>query len=149
MAESPSLIINGKDARKEWGIVTTSNTLGALLAPPSMKSMPTFEVRLEHGVRYDTSSPRMDARQLNLELQLTAPDVATFYARLSSFVRTLVNNPKFELYTDDRPDVVYNLIYQSCQTFTQFCRGIATLSLKCVEPDPSQRAPISTTSSDT
>lgn len=137
--ERIDLYINGINARKEWGLLTTPNTLSALLAPPSMKTRPTFTSRLEPGTRTDTENPQVAARDLNLEVQLTARTPQQFYERLQSFTRFLTEATEIALRLSDRPDVCYNLIYSSCGTFTQFCRGIATLSLKMNEPDPTDR----------
>ena len=132
------LTINGKDARSEWGVVTTGNTLSALLAPAPMKENPAFTSRLEDGSRIDTSDPRVAQRELNLEIQMTAATPGQFYSRHESFCRELEKGA-FTLSTTDRPEVVYHLIYNSCSQYTQFCRGIATLALKCTEPNPKDR----------
>lgn len=134
------LIINGQDARKEWGVLTTQNTLSALLAPPPMKENPSFNSRLEHGSRIDTSDPKVASRDLNLEIQMTARSPEEFYSLHASFCAELAKGA-FTLSTADRPGTVYRLIYTSCTAYTQFCRGIATLSLKCSEPNPMNRNP--------
>lgn len=132
------LTINGKDAKEKWGVVTTPNTLSALLAPPPMKENPSFNSRLEDGSRIDTSNPKVAQRELNLEIKMTANTPAQFYARHAAFCEELQKGA-FTLCTTDRPNVVYHLVYTSCPQYTQFCRGIATLSLKCTEPNPKNR----------
>lgn len=132
------LIINGKDAKSEWGVLTTQNTLSALLAPFSMKERPIFNSRLEHGSRIDNSDPKVAQRELNLEIQMTARSPEQFYARHAAFCEELEKGA-FDLCTTDRPDVVYHMLYNSCPQYTQFCRGIATLNLKCTEPNPKDR----------
>ncbi len=134
------LIINGKDARQEWGVLTTQNTLSALLAPPAMKERPSFCSRLEHGSRIDNSDPKMAQRDLSLEIQMTARSAEEFYVRHAAFCSELMKG-RLDLSTTERPDVVYHLIYDSCTQYTQFCRGIATLALKCTEPNPEDRKP--------
>ena len=133
-----NLIINGKDARKTWGVVTTQNTLSALLAPAPLKERPSFSSRLEHGSRIDNSDPKVAQRDLNLEIQMTAQSPEQFYGRHAAFSEELEKG-EFILSTTDRPDVVYHLLYDSCPQYTQFCRGIATLALKCTEPNPKDR----------
>ena len=132
------LIINGKDAKEEWGVLTTQNTLNALLAPNTMKDRPTFISRLEHGSRIDNSNPKVAQRDLNLEIQMTAASVEEFYLRHDAFCSELEKGV-FDLSTTDRPDIVYHLDYNSCPQYTQFCRGIATLALKCTESNPKDR----------
>lgn len=136
----PNLIINGKDARETWGVVTTRNTLNTLLNPAPMKENPTFTSRLEHGSRIDTSNPKVAQRDLNLEIQMTASSPEEFYSRHAAFCEELEKGC-FDLYTEDRPDTIYHFIYNSCNAYTQFCRGIATLSLKVTEPNPKDREP--------
>lgn len=133
-----NLIINGKDARGEWGVVTTGNTLSALLAPAPLKDRVSFTSRLEHGSRIDNSNPMVAQRELNLEIQMTAKSPEEFYSRHASFCLELEKG-EFTLCTTDRPQVVYHLLYNSCSQYTQFCRGIATLALKCTEPNPKDR----------
>ena len=132
------LIINGKDAKKTWGVLTTPNTLSSLLAPCAMKERPTFTSRLEHGSRIDNSEPKVAQRELNLEIQMTARSPEQFYERHATFCEELETG-EFDLSTTDRPEVVYHLLYNSCNQYTQFCRGIATLSLKVTEPNPKDR----------
>ena len=134
------LIINGKDARKTWGVVTTPNTLSALLAPAPMKERPSFTSRLEHGSRIDNTDPKTAERSLNLEIQMTARTAEQFYERHAAFCGELEKGA-FDLSTTDRPETVYHLLYDSCPQYTQFCRGIATLALKCTEPNPKDRKP--------
>lgn len=134
------LIINGKNAKREWGVLPTPNTLSALLAPSPMKERPTFNSRLEHGTRIDNSEPKVAQRELSLEIQMTAQSPEQFYARHATFCSELEKG-EFDLCTTDRPNTVYHLLYDSCPQYTQFCRGIATLALKCTEPNPKNRKP--------
>lgn len=137
---TPDLIINGKDARSTWGVVTTPNTLNALLNPCTMKDYPVFDSRLEHGSRIDTSNPKVAQRDLNMEIQMTAASPEEFYSRHAAFCEELEKGA-FDLYTTDRPGVIYHFKYNSCNQYSQFCRGIATLSLKVTEPNPKDREP--------
>lgn len=135
---SPTIHINGKNARTEWGVLTTGNTLSALLAPAALKDKVTNTSRLEHGSRIDTSNPKVAQRELNLEIQMIADTEEQFYARHESFCAELQKGA-IDLYLSDRPTVIYHLVYNSCSQYTQFRRGIATLSLKLTEPNPKDR----------
>lgn len=132
------LVINGKNAKNEWGVLTTGNTLSALLTPCSMKDRPSFNSRLEHGTRIDNSDPKVSQRSLNLEIQMIAHSPEQFYARYDAFCSELEKG-NIDLSTTDSPDVVYHFLYDSCTQYSQFCRGIATLSLKVTEPNPKDR----------
>lgn len=136
--DNPTIKINGMNARKHWGVLTTTNTLSALLAPPAMKENISNTSRLEHGTRVDTSNPKVAQRELNLEIQMIADTEAQFYARHESLCAELQKGA-IDMCLSDRPDVVYHFIYNSCSQYTQFRRGIATLSLKLTEPNPKDR----------
>lgn len=132
------LYINGKNARTEWGVLTTGNTLSSLLAPCSLKERISNESKLEHGKRIDNSNPKVAARDLNLEIQMIADNETQFYARHESFCNELEKGI-VDMYLSDRPTTIYHLLYNSCPQYTQFRRGIATLSLKVTEPNPKDR----------
>jgi len=138
MSSSPTIYINGKNAKTEWGILTTGNTLSSLLAPVSMKERVSNESRLEHGRRTDNSNPKVAARELNLEIQMIADNEAQFYARHEAFC-TELEKGRIDMYLSDRPTVVYHFDYNSCPQYTQFRRGMATLSLKVTETNPKDR----------
>lgn len=135
---TPTIYINGKNAKTEWGVLTTGNTLSALLAPVPLKERITNESRLEHGKRTDNSNPKMASRELNLEIQMTADTEAQFYARHAALCTELAKGT-IDLYLSDRPTVIYHLEYNSCPQYTQFRRSMATLSLKVTEPNPNDR----------
>lgn len=136
--DSPTIFINGKNAKTEWGVVTTTNTLSALLTPCSLKERVVNESRLEHGKRTDNSNPKVAARELNLEIQMIADNESQFYARHEAFC-TELEKGRVDMYLSDRPTVVYHFDYNSCPQYTQFRRGIATLALKVTETNPKDR----------
>ncbi len=136
--DSPTIFINGKNAKTEWGVVTTTNTLSALIAPYSLKERITNESRLEHGKRTDNSNPKVASRELNLEIQMIADNESQFYARHEAFC-TELEKGRVDMYLSDRPTVIYHFDYNSCPQYTQFRRGIATLALKVTETNPKDR----------
>lgn len=138
MSSSPTIYINGKNAKTEWGILTTGNTLSSLLAPVSLKERVSNESRLEHGRRTDNSNPKVAARELNLEIQMIADNEAQFYARHEAFCAELEKG-RIDMYLSDRPTVVYHFDYTSCTQYTQFRRSMATFSLKVTETNPKDR----------
>lgn len=135
------IVINGANetAREKWGVITTSQTLSALLQPAPVKAYVSNSSRLEDGKRYVVANPKVDSRDITLEIQLTAATPEEFYSRLESFVAE-ISKGMFTLSITDRPDVKYHMLYNSCTQFTQFCRGLATLSLKLTEPNPTNRS---------
>lgn len=132
------LYINGKDAYITWGVSMDDTALSELMTPVANKTFIESESRLEHGKRVVVANPRMDARNLTFQINLTASDEKLFFERYSSFCEELATGV-LEIETKYQPDVVYKTIYQSCSQFSQFMRGIGKFVLKLYEPNPNDR----------
>lgn len=132
------LYINGKDAYITWGISMDDTALSALMTPAPNKELIENKSRLEHGKRVITSNPKKDERNLTLQINLTAPDKDTFFARYYSFCKEL-DSGTLEIKTKYQPEVIYRTVYLSCQQFSQFMQGIGKFVLKLNEPNPSDR----------
>ena len=125
--------INDKDAYTTWGISMDTSSLSALMTPPPMKEFIENKSRLENGKRVITSDSKIDERNITLTFNLTAKSV-----RYNSFCEELATGV-LHIRSKYQPNVVYKTIYLSCNQFTQFMRGIASFSLKLVEPNPADR----------
>ena len=132
------LFINGKDAYITWGITMDETSLSDLMTPAPNKALIENKSRLEDGKRVITSSPKKDERNLTLQINITAPDKDTFFARYDSFCDEL-DKGILEIKTKYQPNVVYRTIYISCSQFSQFMRGIGKFVLKLNEPNPKNR----------
>ena len=132
------LFINNKDAYVTWGISMDGTSLSALMTPPPMKEFIENSSRLEHGKHVITSNPKLDERNITLQINLTAKDKDTFFSRYLSFCEEL-SNGILNIRTKYQPTTVYKMIYLSCNQFSQFMQGIAKFSLKLCEPNPNDR----------
>ncbi|MDO4691902.1 MAG: hypothetical protein Q4A64_03405 [Porphyromonadaceae bacterium] len=140
------LYINGKDAYTTWGITMGQEALSALMTPAPLKRLVENKSRAEDGkqvlgISNDTSGlyrPRVDERQLNLTINLTAPNEAEFMRRYASFCEELKKG-KLDIRTSYQSGVVYHTIYEGCQQFSQFLRGIALFGLRLTEYNPNNR----------
>lgn len=132
------LYINGSDAYITWGISMDNTALSDLMTPPSNKTFIENESRLEHGKCVIAADPKLDSRNLTLQINLTASDEEQFFERYNSFCEVLAAG-KLEIETKYQPGVVYKTIYQSCSQFSQFMRGIGKFTLKLSEPNPNDR----------
>lgn len=132
------LYINGKDAYQTWGISMDDTSLSELMTPPANKAFIENESRLQHGKRVVTANPKLDQRNLTLQINLTATTETQFFARYSGFCRELATGV-LHIKTKYQPGVVYKTIYLSCSQFSQFMRGIGKFSLKLCEPNPADR----------
>lgn len=132
------LYINGRDAYIVWGITLDNTALSELMTPPSIKTLIENESRLEHGKRIVPANPKIDSRNLTLQINLTASDEKQFFERYNSFCEELATGV-LEIETKYQPGVVYKTIYQSCSQFSQFMRGMGKFTLKLNEPNPKDR----------
>lgn len=135
------LYINGKDAYTTWGISMDDTALSELMTPSANKALIENESRMEHGKRVVVAKPKIDSRNLTLQINLTAPNEGLFFERYNSFCQELATGV-LEIETKYQPDVVYKTIYQSCSQFSQFMRGIGKFVLKLYEPNPNDRTAI-------
>ena len=132
------LFINGEDAYLQWGISMDDTSLSELMTPPANKAFIENESRLQHGKRVVVANPKLDQRNLTLQINLTAPTEEQFFVRYSNFCKELATGV-LHLKTKYQPGVVYKTIYLSCGQFSQFMRGIGKFSLKLNEPNPNDR----------
>lgn len=132
------LFINGKDAYITWGICMDDSTLSALMTPSPNKQLIENKSRLEHGMRVIPANPRIDERNLTLQINLVAPTSDVFFTRYNSFCNELATGV-LSIETKYQPGVVYKTTYQSCSQFSQFMQGIGKFTLKLTEYNPNDR----------
>ena len=116
-----------------------STSLSALMTPAPMKEFVENSSRLEHGKRVITSDPKVDERNITLEIHLTARDKDSFFSKYLSFCDEL-STGVLNIRTKYQPNVVYKTVYLSCSQFSQFMQGIAKFSLRLCEPNPKDRS---------
>lgn len=126
------------DAFVEFGMSMDSTALSALMTPAANKEYVTNSSRLEHGTQLVMANPKKEARTVNVSFNLTAPNEEIFFIRYQKLC-DLLDGGAFWLRTKYQPDVAYKVVYESCQQFTQFMRGIAKFSLRVTEPNPTDR----------
>lgn len=132
------LFINGKDAYTTYGVSLTDGGLSALMTPPPMKELIESTYRKKHGKVVIPKDVKMDSRDINLEMHLTAPDKTTFFSRYSAFCSELAKGV-LTINTKYMSGVYFRVIYLSCTQFTEFVQEMAKFTLKLNEPDPSNR----------
>lgn len=132
------LFINGQDAYLMWGISMDTSSLSTLMTPAGNKPLIENKSRLEHGKRVIVSNAKVEERNLNLTINLTARNESEFFSRYNLFCKELEKGT-LNIKTKYQEDVLYKTIYISCQQFTQFVRKIAHFSLRLNEPNPNDR----------
>ena len=126
------------DAFNTYGVSLSSGSINALLTPASQKEVPTNKSRLIDGDIALPIAPKVDAREIALEMHITAHNESVFWLRYNSFMN-LLENRDIELYVSKRPDDIFKLEYTSCTQFAQYMYGIAKYSLKFKEHNPKDR----------
>ena len=138
---TPTLIINGRDALAEWGIVPLSNLIGELLAPPPAKDPVKNTSRLEHGSRFLLPGGRtiLASRDLTLDLRIRAASESDFLAKYNSLIRELESG-WLSISTDRLPGLVFKCVYLSCSQYSQYNGNVAKFILRLNEPNPANRS---------
>lgn len=130
------LFINGQDAYTTWGISMDDTSLSSLMTPPPMKEFIENKSRTEHGKRVVLDNPKIDERNITLQINLTAKNKEDFFSRYNRFCTELAKGV-LEIKTKYQPNVLYRTIYVSCSQFSQFVQGIGKFVLRLVEYNPS------------
>ena len=73
------LIINGENADEKWGISLGESSLSELMTPPANKAFIENESRLQHGKQILVANPKVEARNLTLQLNLPAATKSAFF----------------------------------------------------------------------
>ena len=133
------LIINGKDAYKEYGIFMDETALSTLMTPAPNKEFISNKYRSKDGKSVIKHNPRLDERDITLSFNMTAKDSNTFMTNYAQFCEEVLAKGELVIHTRFQPNVWYRCIYLSCTQFSQFIREMAKFSLKLNEPDPSDR----------
>lgn len=146
------LTINKKDAYEEWGISMDSSALSTLMTPAPIKSLIENDSRLEHGKEMITSitkknsngdsvevnTIKVDSRDITLTFNIRSKDETGFLEQYAKFCKVLENG-KLDIETSFQKGVIYHMIYQSCQQFSEFRLGLGKFVLKLTEPNPKNR----------
>lgn len=136
-----TVTINGKDAKKTWGIVFDSSSVSSLMTPAAMKDYIENSSRSEHGKRLITNSTlaKVDSRSVTLTFSMYANAEDAFFTKYAAFCNEIQKTGEIKIVLSVQPTVAYKLLYKSCTQFTQYNNRLAKFSLKCEEPNPKDR----------
>lgn len=108
------LIINGENADEKWGISLGESSLSELMTPPANKAFIENESRLQHGKQILVANPKVEARNLTLQLNLTAATKSAFFDKYNLFCKEVLATGVLNIETGYQEEVVYKTIYVSC-----------------------------------
>ncbi len=136
-----SLIINGKDALAEWGIVPLSNLIGELFGSSSGKRSCKNTSRLEHGSRflsYPGGRTILASRDLTLDLRIRPLPNPIFgkvqFRDTRTGIGLAINIHR------QAPGLVFKCVYLSCSQYSQYNGNVAKFILRLNEPNPANRS---------
>ena len=134
---TPELTINGADALREWGVRLTGESLQNLMKPLDVKDRVSSTSRLEDGDRYIVETPRIKAREVQVEFSVEGRTREEFIARFDKFCNTLQEGV-VTLATRYQQNVRYRLLFTSCTSFYTR-RTLCKIAVKFIEPNPRNR----------
>ena len=134
---TPELTINGADALREWGVRLTGGSLQDLMKPLDIKDRVSSTSRLEDGDRYIVETPRIKAREVQVEFSVEGRTREEFIARFDKFCNTLQEGV-VTLSTRYQQNVRYRLLFTSCTSFYTR-RTLCKIAVKFIEPNPRNR----------
>ena len=134
---TPELTINGADALREWGARLTGESLQNLMKPLEVKDRVSSTSRLEDGDRYIVETPRIKAREVQVEFSVEGRTREEFIARFDKFCNTLQEGV-VTLATRYQQNVRYRLLFTSCTSFYTR-RTLCKIAVKFIEPNPRNR----------
>lgn len=136
-----TVYINGKDAKRTWGIVFDSSSISALMTPAAMKDYVENTSRLIHGKKLIINSElaKLESRSVTLTFALYANSENDFFSRYNSFCAEIQSTGKVDIKLSALSGVVYKCVYKSCSQFTQYNNRLAKFSMKVEEYNPADR----------
>lgn len=135
------LFINGNDAYVRYGISMDDTALSTLMGGLQRKEWIKNELRSEHGTRYVTSAPpKVQQREVSLGFHMYADNEQQFMARFRTFEGFLRDSGVITLHTSFEPTVRYRLLFSAIAQFTQYRREYARISVRFIEPNPTDRS---------
>lgn len=136
------LLINGRDARAEYGVYMGEGFLNALTEPLELKEFISNESRLEHGKRVIVRDPKFQPRELTLDFVLVGESKSDFAAKRDAFFALLYSGFVEIIVPCLSPTTAYRLIYKGkgSDYGMNLARTMCRLVLKFDEPNPNDRS---------
>lgn len=134
------LIINNKDALKEWGVRMGNSFLDVLSAPVSLKEFIENKSRLEHGKEVVVESPKLDERELALTFTIQGSSPEDYQRKKKAFSEELYKGA-VDIQVPDNSSDIYHLVYlgKSVSYAQSLDRTFGKITSKFCEPNPNVR----------
>lgn len=134
------LLINNKDAFREWGVRMGDGFLDEIDAFLPMKEYIENESPLEHGKRVLTTNAKINSRELTLAFTIEGSSEADYRAKKKAFEAELCKGG-ITIEVPALGSEVYKLIYKgvSISYGMNLARTFGKISTKFEEPNPMDR----------
>ncbi|HAT61078.1 MAG TPA: hypothetical protein DCS83_00820 [Prevotella sp.] len=134
------LLINGKDAYATYGVRMGDSFLDVLQTSAPLKDYVTTDNRLENGVRYAKTTPKINERSLTLVFTIEGSTPSDFLTKKKAFENVLYAGDVSISVPLDGSDI-YHLKYTGVSvTFARNIeRTFAKMTASFKEPDPTNR----------
>ena len=135
------LIINNKDALKEWGVRMGEGFLDVIGASAPMKDFIENKSRLEHGKRVIINNPKVDEREITLSFTIEGNSQSDYQAKKKAFFDELYKGV-VDIQVPANSNEIYHLIYlgKSVAYAQSLDRTFGKISAKFNEPNPANRS---------
>ena len=120
-----------RDAYTQWGLSLEDEGLSRLITPrPHKQPVTNKNVTAAGASVIEATIGYEDERTLTLPMHITAPDKATFWSRYHSFVSDVLSQREIvylrsNYFKSGNTFIVFSLIYQDVQNFTEFMQEMA------------------------
>lgn len=128
--------VNDKDAFSVWGVFLTRKALNEFRKRSNNKPVVTNRSRLEHGERVVYNDIRKDARDIIIELNITASSREEFHKRYESFTDEL-DKGEIKMYIKEHNRNYY--VYLKDHMDLEYFDRIGTFSVRLREPNPTRK----------
>ena len=128
------------DAYDRYGLSLEGGALGKLMAPaPNKKPVGNNNVMM-NGVAYLGGTIGLkDERAVALDVHITAASKAAFLSQYDLLCSEVLDAGYIQVRTSYQQNVIYHLVYQDCQQYSQYDRSMAKFTLAFIEPHPEFR----------
>lgn len=130
-------LINDNDAYTTYGVMLQYESLGALMALPSLKPAIENDSPADNGVELSDTMPKIAKRSITLTFEMWASSAEEAQDNYERFAQMLLSAP-FTL-TVLRTGITYHLRYRSSTNFVPWFYDRAKYTLSVVEPNPANR----------
>lgn len=129
MAKNGTLVIDGVDIRKRYGVLVSDGGLASLVCWPSLKEVESNDWFEEDGIEEDLSSPALSSRDVSLQLSLASDN------DFGGFADMLRSKTFHEVRSEDL-GMTYRLRYVSCGGVDTVDGGVGKASVTMADDFP-------------